>query len=67
MNTKLLNLQDSFLNQIRKENIPVIDGVVTADNLEQAIERSGTKAGTRGWNAALAAIEMANLMRVMKE
>ena len=50
-----------------KENIPVIDGVVTADNLEQAIERSGTKAGNRGWNAALAAIEMANLMRVMKE
>ena len=50
-----------------KEDIPVIDGVVTADNLEQAIERSGTKAGNRGWNAALAAIEMANLMRAMKD
>ena len=50
-----------------KENIPVIDGVVTADTIEQAVERSGTKAGNRGWNAALAAIEMANLMRAMEE
>ena len=56
------------LNQISlKENMPVIDGVVTAENLEQAIERSGTKAGNRGWNAALAAIEMANLMRAMED
>ena len=46
-----------------KENIPVADGVVVADNLEQAIERSGTKAGNRGWNAALTAIEMAALCR----
>lgn len=56
------------LSQISlKENLPVIDGVVTADNLDQAIERSGSKAGNRGWNAALAAIEMANLMRAMEE
>ena len=48
-----------------KEGIPVIDGVITAENLDQAIERSGTKAGNRGWNAALAAIEMANLMKAM--
>lgn len=41
--------------------IPVIDGVVAADNLEQAIERCGTKGGNRGWTAAQAAIEMANL------
>ena len=46
-----------------KENIPVIDGIVVADNLEQAIERSGTKAGNRGWSAAQTAIEMAALCR----
>lgn len=40
---------------------PVINGVVSADNLEQAIERCGTKAGNKGWQSALAAIEMANL------
>lgn len=49
-----------------KENIPVIDGIVAADNLEQAIERAGTKAGNRGWNAALSAIEMASLLKSMK-
>lgn len=43
--------------------IPVINGVVCADNLEQAIERCGTKAGNKGWQAALAAIEMANLFK----
>ncbi len=42
---------------------PVIYGVVTADTLEQAIERCGTKAGNRGWYAALSAIEMINLSR----
>ena len=41
--------------------IPVIYGMVTADTLEQAIERSGTKAGNKGWDAAAAAIEMINL------
>lgn len=46
-----------------KENVPVIDGIVTADNLDQAIERSGSKAGNRGWNAALSAIEMAALFK----
>ncbi|NOY88963.1 MAG: 6,7-dimethyl-8-ribityllumazine synthase [FCB group bacterium] len=40
---------------------PVIYGLVTADTLEQAIERSGTKAGNKGWDAAAAAIEMVNL------
>jgi 6,7-dimethyl-8-ribityllumazine synthase len=42
--------------------IPVIFGVVTTDTIEQAIERAGTKAGNKGWSAAMAAIEMANLM-----
>ncbi len=40
---------------------PVIFGLVTADTLEQAIERSGTKAGNKGWDAAQAAVEMVNL------
>jgi 6,7-dimethyl-8-ribityllumazine synthase len=43
--------------------IPVLFGVITTDNLEQAIERSGTKAGNKGYQAAEAAIEMANLLR----
>jgi 6,7-dimethyl-8-ribityllumazine synthase len=45
--------------------IPVINAVVCADNLEQAIERCGTKAGNKGWNGAQSAIEMANLCRQM--
>ena len=43
--------------------LPVTYGVVTADTLEQAIERAGTKAGNRGFDAAVDAIEMANLMK----
>ena len=49
-----------------EHDLPVINGVVAADNLEQAIERSGTKAGNKGWQAAQAAIEMANLFKAMK-
>ena len=41
---------------------PVIFGVVTTDSVEQAIERAGTKSGNKGWNAAISAVEMANLM-----
>ena len=41
---------------------PVIFGVITADSLEQAIERAGTKAGNKGWDAALSAIEMSDLL-----
>ncbi|MBI2830583.1 MAG: 6,7-dimethyl-8-ribityllumazine synthase [Chloroflexi bacterium] len=43
--------------------LPVIFGVITADNLEQAIERAGTKMGNKGFDAAVNAIEMANLLR----
>lgn len=43
--------------------IPIIYGLITADNLEQAIERAGTKAGNKGFEAAMAAIEMANLLK----
>ncbi len=49
-----------------ESEIPVTFGVLTTDNLEQAIERAGTKAGNKGWDAALSAIEMANLYREMK-
>ncbi len=43
--------------------IPVIYGVITADTLEQAVERAGTKAGNKGFDAAMSAIEMANLVK----
>lgn len=43
--------------------IPVIFGVLTTDNIEQAIERAGTKSGNKGWDAAVTAIEMVNLYR----
>lgn len=43
--------------------VPVIYGVITADSLEQAIERAGTKEGNRGFQAAVSAIEMANLVK----
>lgn len=43
--------------------LPIIFGVITADNLEQAIERAGTKSGNKGRDAALNAIEMANLFK----
>lgn len=46
-----------------RTGMPVIYGVVTADTIEQAVERAGTKAGNRGADAARSAIEMANLMR----
>ncbi|MBW2178169.1 MAG: 6,7-dimethyl-8-ribityllumazine synthase [Deltaproteobacteria bacterium] len=44
-----------------ESGIPVIFGIVTTDTLEQAIERAGTKAGNKGWSAAISAVEMANL------
>jgi 6,7-dimethyl-8-ribityllumazine synthase len=47
--------------------VPVIFGIVTTDTIEQAIERAGTKAGNKGWNAAIAAIEMANLIEVVDQ
>ncbi len=46
-----------------ESSIPVIFGVLTTDNLEQAIERAGTKSGNKGFDAALAAIEMVNLLK----
>jgi 6,7-dimethyl-8-ribityllumazine synthase len=46
-----------------ESKVPVIFGVLTTDNLEQAIERAGSKSGNKGWEAAVAAIEMANLLK----
>ena len=47
--------------------VPILFGVITTDTIEQAIERAGTKAGNKGWSAALGAIEMANLFRTIDE
>lgn len=53
-------------NQISLEaGVPVLDGVVSAENLEQAIERCGTKQGNKGFAAMQSAIEMANLLKRM--
>ncbi len=43
--------------------VPVAFGIVTADSIEQAVERAGTKHGNKGWDAAVSAIEMANLLK----
>lgn len=45
--------------------VPVLFGIVTTENIEQAIERAGTKAGNKGYDCALSAIEMVNLLREM--
>lgn len=47
--------------------VPIAFGVITADTVEQAIERAGTKAGNKGWDAALSAIEMVALSRALDE
>ena len=49
-----------------QSGIPIIFGVLTTDTIEQAIERAGTKAGNKGWDAGVGAIEMANLYRAMQ-
>ncbi|CAM4226073.1 6,7-dimethyl-8-ribityllumazine synthase [Paenibacillus tarimensis] len=46
-----------------KTGVPTVFGVLTTDSIEQAVERAGTKAGNKGWEAAVTAIEMANLTR----
>ncbi|MFC1814595.1 6,7-dimethyl-8-ribityllumazine synthase [Thermodesulfobacteriota bacterium] len=50
-----------------KSEVPVIFGIITADTIEQAIERAGTKAGNKGWSAAMSAVEMANLIEVFDQ
>jgi 6,7-dimethyl-8-ribityllumazine synthase len=48
-----------------ESNVPVTFGVLTTDNLEQAIERAGSKVGNKGWDAAVAAMEMVNLISLI--
>ncbi|MBF0709067.1 MULTISPECIES: 6,7-dimethyl-8-ribityllumazine synthase [Bacillaceae] len=50
-------------NLTMQTGVPVIFGVLTTNTIEQAVERAGTKAGNKGWDAATAAIEMANLSK----
>jgi 6,7-dimethyl-8-ribityllumazine synthase len=50
----------------RDASIPVSLGVLTTDTVDQALERAGTKAGNKGWDAALSALEMAELYRRME-
>ena len=49
-----------------ESEVPVIFGVLTTDTIEQAIERAGSKAGNKGWSAAIAAVEMANLFKIIE-
>jgi 6,7-dimethyl-8-ribityllumazine synthase len=51
----------------RETGVPTLFGIVTAENIEQAMERVGTKLGNRGWDAALSAIEMADLNAQLKK
>ena len=65
---------DYVCSEVKKEianvslssDIPVMFGVLTTDNIEQAIERAGTKAGNKGYDCALGAIEMVNLVRQLE-
>ncbi|SUO97162.1 6,7-dimethyl-8-ribityllumazine synthase [Suttonella ornithocola] len=59
----VVNEQAKGLSQVAlKYDIPVITGVLTTNNIEQAIERAGTKAGNKGHDAAMAALEMVSLL-----
>lgn len=46
-----------------EKEVPTAFGIITADSIEQAVERAGAKQGNKGWQAALSAVEMANLMK----
>lgn len=50
-----------------KTGLPIINGVLTTDTIEQAIERAGTKAGNKGWDAGMTALEMVSLLRQMND
>jgi 6,7-dimethyl-8-ribityllumazine synthase len=49
-----------------ERGVPAVFGVITADTIEQAVERAGAKQGNKGWQAALNAVEMANLLRELQ-
>lgn len=48
------------------KGVPTVFGIITADTIEQAVERAGAKQGNKGWQAALSAVEMANLLKEMQ-
>ena len=50
-----------------ESGVPVIFGIITADTIEQAIERAGAKAGNKGWSAAMSAVEMVNLIEAIDQ
>lgn len=50
-----------------ESEIPIIFGILTTDTIEQAVERAGLKAGNKGWDAAMSAVEMANLIEVVDQ
>ncbi len=56
---------EAFSKISLKTGVPVLDGVVAAENLEQAVERCGTKQGNKGFSAMQSAVEMANVMKKM--
>jgi 6,7-dimethyl-8-ribityllumazine synthase len=60
-------VSSGVLRASQDTGVPVIFGVLTTDTIEQAIERAGTKSGNKGFDAALAAIEMASLSSALKE
>jgi 6,7-dimethyl-8-ribityllumazine synthase len=60
------SVASSGISQVsQKYSLPVIFGVLTTDTIEQAIERAGTKAGNKGWDSALTALEMADLFKLI--
>lgn len=59
------NVASGIAQAALETKVPILFGVLTTDTIEQAIERAGTKAGNQGFDAAVAAIEMANLMRAL--
>ncbi|HMC21072.1 MAG TPA: 6,7-dimethyl-8-ribityllumazine synthase, partial [Thermoanaerobaculia bacterium] len=63
----IANQVTTELSRLSSEaSLPIAFGVLTCDTLQQAIDRSSPGAGNKGWEAALAAIEMANLWRVLR-
>lgn len=60
------NMASGILNASLDTNVPVIMGVLTTDTIEQALERAGTKAGNKGFDAALAALEMYSVLDQFK-
>ena len=58
-----MTTSEAFSKISLKSGVPVLDGVVSAENLEQAVERCGTKQGNKGFAVMQAAVEMANVLK----